>query len=61
MTPIPETRGSHNKQETRLTQPTHRERRKDTNTTQQRMTAHFPGRPPDMLQEKSQNPPASQV
>jgi hypothetical protein len=56
MTPIPQTRGAHDKQETRLTQPTHRERHKDTNTTQQ-----FPGRPPDILQELTQNPPPSQA
>ena len=61
MTPIPQARGTHNEQETRLTQPTHRERCKDTNTTQQRMTAYFAGRPPDIIAELSQNPPPSQV
>jgi hypothetical protein len=61
MTPIPQTRGAHNEQETRLTQQIHHERPKDTNTTQQRMTAYIPGRPPDKLAELSQNPPPSQV
>ena len=61
MTPIPQTRGALNVQETRLSQPTHSDRRKETNTTQQRMTAYFPGRPPDILQELTQNPPPSQV
>ena len=61
MTPIPQIRGSHNKQETRLMQPTHRECCKDTNTTQQRMAAYFPGRPPDILPELTHNPLPSQV
>ena len=56
MTSFPQTRGALNVQETRLSQPTHSERRKENNTTQQRMTAYFPGRPPDILQELTQNP-----
>ena len=39
----------------------HREHRKNTNTTQQRITAVVPGRPPDTLQEVSQNRLPSQV
>ena len=61
MMPILQTRGTHKEQETRLTQPAHCERCKDTNTSQQRMTAYFPGQPPDILQELPQNPPTSQV
>ena len=61
MTPIPQTSGAHNVQETRQAQPTHRERRKDTYTTQQQMTAYFPGQSPDILQELPPNPPPSQV
>ena len=60
-TPIPKTRGKYKEQETRLSQPTHRERCNDTNTTQQQMMAFFPGQPQDILQEVSQSSPPSQV
>ena len=64
MKPLPSTKNSTNipgaqrmqrNPANRTTRPTH------TNTAQQRMTAFFPGQPPDNSNTTSQNPPPSQL
>ena len=61
MMSIPPTRNTPTMQETRPMKMMHGVQCKNMNTTQQWMTACFPGQPPDILQETSQNPPPSQV